>query len=101
MPQFPARGPGQGCVCAFLRKAIIAERGFCRMAKAIVGLRPSFSAHVRWGEHGAPSPNFLRVYTISDADLTGLFKLKPCPLYHRSVISFKARRKRSTSSAVL
>jgi hypothetical protein len=23
-------------------------------AKAIVGLRPSFSAHVRWGERGAP-----------------------------------------------
>jgi hypothetical protein len=22
--------------------------------KAFVGLRPSFSAHVRWGEHGAP-----------------------------------------------
>jgi hypothetical protein len=22
--------------------------------KAIVGLRPSFSSHVRWGEHGAP-----------------------------------------------
>ena len=25
-----------------------------RIEKAIVGLRPSFSAHVRWGEHGAP-----------------------------------------------
>jgi hypothetical protein len=24
------------------------------MGKAIVGLRPSFSAHVRRGEHGAP-----------------------------------------------
>jgi hypothetical protein len=24
------------------------------MARAIEGLRPSFSAHVRWGEHGAP-----------------------------------------------
>jgi hypothetical protein len=23
-------------------------------AKAIVGLRPSFSSHVRWGERGAP-----------------------------------------------
>jgi hypothetical protein len=29
------------------------SRWFCR-AKAIVGLRPSFSAHVRWGERGAP-----------------------------------------------
>jgi hypothetical protein len=25
-----------------------------QMTKAIVGLRPAFSAHVRWGEHGAP-----------------------------------------------
>jgi hypothetical protein len=31
-------------------------------SKAIVGLRPSFSAHVRWGERGAPvrfPPKFL------------------------------------------
>ena len=25
-----------------------------RKAKAVVGLRPSFSSHVRWGERGAP-----------------------------------------------
>jgi hypothetical protein len=27
---------------------------FCSGSKSVGGLRPSFSAHVRWGEHGAP-----------------------------------------------
>jgi hypothetical protein len=41
-----------------------------RIEKAIVGLRPSFSAHVRWGEHGAPvrfPPAFARTEELSVA----------------------------------
>src|ERR1700722_18232100 len=32
--------------------------------KAIVGLRPSFSAQVRWGEPGAPVASLRRTYDI-------------------------------------
>ena len=35
-------------------------------AKAIVGLRPSFSAHVRFGEHGAPVGYRGRCYDTVD-----------------------------------
>jgi hypothetical protein len=38
-----------------LRIASVSERDWLvDSEKAIVGLRPSFSAHVRWGERGAP-----------------------------------------------
>jgi hypothetical protein len=36
-------------------------------AKAIVGLRPSFSAHVRFGERGAPVDCLRRGYDIHQA----------------------------------
>ena len=41
-----------------------------RIEKAIAGLRPSFSAHVRWGEHGAPvrfPPAFARTERVDVA----------------------------------
>jgi hypothetical protein len=45
-------------------------------AKAIVGLRPSFSAHVRLGERGAPVDSLCGCY-----DITLLFNLQisTCP----------------------
>jgi hypothetical protein len=36
-------------------------------ARAIVGLRPSFSAHVRLGERGAPVDSLLRCYAKDSA----------------------------------
>jgi hypothetical protein len=36
-----------------------------RMIRTVVGLRPSFSAHVRWGEHGAPVDSLRRSLGVS------------------------------------
>jgi hypothetical protein len=38
--------------------------GLANSAKAIVGLRPSFSSHVRWGERGAPVDSLRGGYGI-------------------------------------
>ncbi len=46
------RGPKMTCF-----KCFHSRRRLGRSFKAFVGLRPSYSAHVRWGEHGAPVLN--------------------------------------------
>jgi hypothetical protein len=46
------------------------------MERAIVGLRPSFSAHVRWGEHGAP----VRFPQAGDSPLATIAVLTPVVL---------------------
>jgi hypothetical protein len=46
------------------------------MERAIVGLRPSFSAHVRWGEHGAP----VRLPHAGDSPLATIALLTPVVL---------------------
>jgi hypothetical protein len=53
-------------------------------ARAIVGLRPSFSSHVRWGERGAPV-DFLRVELLSYSDRAGPRKL-PAGMWRGSVV---------------
>jgi hypothetical protein len=46
-------------------------------AKAIVGLRPSFSAHVRFGERGAPVDYLGRCYDHSGQAKGGYLTLPP------------------------
>jgi len=55
-------------------------------ARAIVGLRPSFSAHVRLGERGAPVDSRLRCYAKDTA--------RSCPLGNRFNMAFTRCRDR-------
>src|ERR1700743_3070436 len=50
--------PSVVCTASFVPRASTEAAGDFAKAKAIAGLRPSFSAHVRWREHGTrPFPS--------------------------------------------
>jgi hypothetical protein len=61
--------------------------------QAIVGLRPSFSAHVRWGERGAPvrfPPKFLMTLQLNQG--VALFPLAQPSNLGQKVIPFRKTR---------